>query len=231
MRAEQYSQSAVMDVRDACALALRRVVEGIDRHIGGEHVKFVRVFDEWPDFMDVQQTPTACIVPPQGWEYDDAAFTPKLMEQTIETWTVDVAGEPPAFGLYKTAEMKDEFLLAMRLSSPAMRSVYKLAVEEAFQTANVTMDPDGQKYGLLVDLPEYWGMGARFSLIRGENIDDEDAAGRNRRDAQFVISAQAPKVQLGAVYTMGLSITKVLQTQVGGTILSETKTFPPQTRS
>jgi len=48
---------------------------------------------------------------------------------------------------------------------------------------------------------------------------------------QFVISAQAPKVQLGAVYTMGLSITKVLQTQVGGTILSETKTFPPQTRS
>jgi len=231
MRAEQYSQTAVMDVRDACALALRRVLEGIDKMIGGQQIKFVRVFDEWPTFDDYQDTPTACVVPPSEWTYDDSGCTPKLMEQTIETAEDAVEGEPPSFGLWKTAEMVDQFMVQLRVATPELRSMFKLAVEDAFQALNLTMNPNEQRYGLLLDLPEYWGLQARASLLSGMNIDDEDQAMRNRRDARFVVSMQATKVQLGAVYPQALTIRKEVQTQAGETISALTITLPTPQRS
>ena len=232
MRADQYSKSASMDVRDACALALSRVIKCIDRQIAGERVKFNHVFDEWADFEDKVDPPTACVLPPPEWTYDDTGQVRLLESDTIETLAGTVpAGEPPSFGLYKTAEMLDRFTLAIRCGSTAQRSLYKLAVEEVFQTRHLTMDPDGEKYGLKLPLPEYWGVTARVSLLAGANTDNEDLAARNQREASFTISMQAPKVQLGAVWPMDFTITEQTQTGDGRTISTQTAHFANGARS
>ena len=230
MRVEQYSKSACMDVRDACAMALARVIQGIDVVIAGNRVKFTHVFDEWPTFEDKYDPPAACVVAPPEWTYDDSGSAPRLLEDTVESIDTGTA-DPPSYGLHKTAEMIDNFGLKIRAGSAAMRSLLKLAIEDSFQTRNVTMDPGGSKYGLLVDLPEYWGLTARVSLLRGANSDSEDAAIRNQREATFVISMQAPKVQLGAVYPFDVTITEQMQTQDGRVISTTTATFSNGTRS
>jgi hypothetical protein len=231
MRAEQYSRSACMDVRDACAIALSRVIAEIDTVIAGQEVKFSSVFDEWPSFEDKYVSPAACILAPPEWSYDDSGSAPKLLERdTIES--IDTGEtDPPSFGLYKTAEMVDEFAVSIRAGSTAMRSLLKLAIEDAFQTRNVTMDPNVPPYGLLLPLPEYWGLTARASLKAGMNSDNEDSAARNQREATFTVRMQAPKVQLGAVYPFTATISEASQTLDGRTISTSTATFTNGTRS
>ena len=230
MRADQFSKSACMDVRDACALALSRVIEAIDEVIAGQRVRFNHVFDEWPTQEDKYDPPAACVLAPPEWEYSDSGSAPKLLEDTIES--VDTgAKHPPSFGLYKTAEMLDQFGLQIRAGSTAMRSLLKLAIEDAFQTRNVTMDPNVPPYGLRLDLPEYWGLTARASLLRGSNTDSEDEAMRNQREASFVISVQAPKVQLGAVYPFDVTVTETLQSQDGRTLSTTVAEYLNGTRS
>jgi hypothetical protein len=231
MRAEQYSKTAIMDVRDACAMALTRVIQGIDRNIAGEHIKFNHVFDEWPRIEDEYDPPAACVMPPPDWKYSDSGSAPKLLEDTIETATDVVAGEPPSFGLYKTAELLDDFELSIRAGSSAKRSMLKLAIEDAFQTRQITMNPNAAPYGLRVDLPEYWGLTARASLQSGANTDSADSAQRNQREATFVISMQAPKVQLGAVYLLTPTVTEVSQAANGQTISTRTITVTSGVRS
>jgi hypothetical protein len=230
MRAEQYSKSACMDVRDACAMALARVIQSIDVVIAGNRIKFNHVFDEWPTFEDKYDPPAACVAAPPEWTYDDSGSAPRLLEDTVESVNTGTA-DPPSYGLYKTAEMIDSFGLEIRAGSTAMRSLLKLAIEDSFQTRNVTMDPSGSKYGLLLDLPEYWGLTARASLLRGSNSDSEDSAMRNQRSATFIISMQAPKVQLGAVYPFEVTIMEQMQTQDSRVISTTTSTFSNGTRS
>ena len=233
MYASQYSTSAIMDVRDACALALSRVIERIDTTIGGQRIKFNHVFDEWPTQDDKYDPPAACIVAPPEWEYSDSG-EPKLLEDTVESVTTAIT-DPPSFGLYKTAEMLDQFGLQIRAGSAAMRSMLKLAVEDAFQLRDAAMYPKGQRYGLQLALPEYWGMTARASLRKGSNTDSEDAAMRNQREASFVISMQAPKVQLMAVWPMFMTIVEKTLTGDGRLIntasINPTATPPTMTRS
>ena len=230
MLASQYSRIAICDVRDACALALSRVIEGIDEVIAGQRVKFNHVFDEWPTQEDKYDPPVACVLAPPEWEYSDSGSAPKLLEDTIESGDTGV-NDPPSFGLYKTAEMLDQFGLQIRAGSTAMRSLLKLAIEDAFQTRNVTMDPNVPPYGLRLDLPEYWGLTARASLLKGSNTDSEDAAMRNQREASFIISMQAPKVQLGAVYPFDVTVTETLQSQDGRTITTLMSEFQNGQRS
>ena len=229
MYASQYSTSAIMDVRDACALALSRVIERIDTTIGGQRIKFNHVFDEWPTQDDKYDPPAACIVAPPEWEYSDSG-EPKLLEDTVESVTTAIT-DPPSFGLYKTAEMLDQFGLQIRAGSAAMRSMLKLAVEDAFQLRDAAMYPKGQRYGLQLALPEYWGMTARASLRKGSNTDSEDAAMRNQREASFIISMQAPKVQLGAVYPFDVTVTETLQSRDGRTLSTTVAEYLNGTRS
>jgi hypothetical protein len=231
MRADQYSRSATLDVRDACAAALARVIAGIDVVKAGQRVKFAAVFDEWPNFEDKYETPAACVLAPPSWDYSDAIMTPRLLEtDTIESVTTEPS-DPPSFGLWKTAEMLDQFQVSIRAGSTAMRSLLKLAIEEAFQMRELTMNPNGQRYGLLVDLPEYWGMTARASLLNGSNSDNEDSAARNQREATFTVSMQAPKVQLGPVYPFTVTLTEKLATGDGRTVSTDVVTFTNGTRS
>ena len=146
---------------------------------------------------------------------------PHLLEDTV----IQVGTVLPAFGLYKTAEMLDKFTLAIRATTAAQRSLLKLVVEEAFQTPNIMQDPQGQRYWLLLDLPEYWDLQARASLIGGSNSDSDDAAIRNQREATFTVSIQADKVQLGAVYPMALTVTKTMKAPYGSVTETGATTF------
>jgi len=220
MYASQFFPLAICDVRDACALALSRVIEAIDTTIGGQRIKFNHVFDEWPTQDDKYDPPAACVIAPPEWEYSDSG-EPKLLEDTVQSFTTG-ADDPPSYGLYKTAEMLDQFGLQIRAGSAAMRSMLKLAVEDAFQLREAAMYPLRQRYGLQLDLPEYWGLTARASLLKGSNTDSEDAAMRNQREASFVISMQAPKVQLMAIWPMSITVTEKTFTGDGRLINSAT---------
>ena len=221
-----------MDVRDACALALSRVIQAIDKVIAGERVKFNHVFDEWPVFDDKYDPPAACVLAPPEYEYGDSNFVPRLLEDSIQTLAGTVPkGEAPSFGLYKTAEMIDSYFLAIRAGSAAMRSVLKLAVEDAFQSPTSPTDWTGPRYGILLQLPEYWGLTARASLLRASNVDSEDAAMRNQREATFTVRIQAPKVQLVAVHPFTATISEIFKDSQGRTISTETATFTNGARS
>lgn len=204
---ENYSRRATLDVRDACAMALQRVLEAIDVVLDGERVTFTAVYDQWPTADDQYVPPVACVLPPDNWKYDDGLFTPTCLE---DTWEHDAT---TGWALYKTAEMIDTFTVGLRTTSSAMRSLLKLALENSFQASGVLMDQSkGPHYGIVVDLPEYWGLKAQAWLIDGSNSDNEDSAMRNQREATFSVRMQCSKVQLGPCNPATMTITKTFPT-------------------
>jgi len=107
----------------------------------------------------------------------------------------------PGWGLWKTAEAEVEFELSLRASSPAERERLILGIEDAFQTTG------REANRILLELPTYYGLTARYSLLSGRVIDNEDQAMREQRDAVLTISAQADKVVLQPVTPLALNIT------------------------
>ena len=208
----QYRHTASLDVRGALAMALRRHVEGLT-FAGSQAQQFAEVFEEWPSFNDSEVPPVACVLP-GDFKYGDAHMTPRLLEDTWEPKGM------PGWALLKTAELMCEFQLVLRTNLPAERPVLMRAIEESFQH-----DTD-QRYGIIVDLPEYYQLTGRFVLLSGSVIDNEDTAMREKRDAAFTISATAPKVQVVPVWPMALSINKVFLDSRGNPTASETFTAP-----
>ncbi len=213
-----YSRKATLDVRDALARALARLVAGL-RFAGSQTDHFEEVFDEWPSFEQTAVFPAAAVLPGE-FRYAEALMTPRLIESTWEP-----AGRP-GWGLYKTAELQTELQLVVRTDRLAERAILMRAVEEAFQPSGNLMTLDGPRYGVTVALPEYYGVVGRFALLGGSVIDNEDTAMREKRDAAFTVSASAPKVQVGAVWPMALSVTKVARAPDGSVAGTETKTAP-----
>ena len=204
MTREQYSRRATMDVRDACALALSRLLAGIDVVIDGQRVRFTQVYDQWPTPDDKYVPPVACVLPPDRWKYDDSIMTPHCLE---ETWEHD---DDSGWALYKTAEMVNTFSVGIRTTSSAGRTIIKLALEDAFQSPGLLMDQtNGPRYGVVLPLPEYWGLHASAWLLDGSNSDSDDAAMRSHREATFSVKMQCSKVQLGPCVPAAMTITKL----------------------
>ena len=207
-----FSRKASLDVRGALAMALRRHVEGLT-FAGSQDQNFAEVFEEWPSFNESEVPPAACVLPGE-WKYADAHMTPRILEDTWEPKGM------PGWALQKTAELMCEFQLVIRTNLPAERTILMRAIEESFQK-----DTD-QRYGILVDLPEYYQLTGRFVLLGGSVIDNEDTAMREMRDAAFTISASSPKVQVVPIWPMSLSITKNLTNAAGQLLASQTFTAP-----
>ena len=208
----QFSRKASLDVRDALAMALRRHVVALT-FAGSQAQQFAEVFEEWPSFNDSEVPPAACVLPGE-FKYSDAHMTPRLLEDTWEPKGM------PGWALLKTAELACEFQLVIRTNLPAERPILMRAIEESFQK-----DTD-QRYGILVDLPEYYQLKGRFVLLGGSVIDNEDTAMREKRDAAFTVSASAPKVQVVSVWPMALSISKTFLDSTGLPTATETFTAP-----
>lgn len=208
----QFTRTASLDARSALAMALRRHVEAL-QFVGSQAQQFAEVFEEWPSFNDSEVVPAACVLPGE-WKYGDAHMTPRLLEDTWEPKGM------PGWALQKTSELMCEFQLVLRTNLPAERPILMRAIEESFQNGT------DERYGIIVDLPEYYQLTGRFVLLGGSVIDNEDTAMREKRDAAFTISASAPKVQIVPVWPMALSITKTLLDNNGLPTATETFTAP-----
>lgn len=197
---QQYSRTATRSARDAMALALTRHLESLQFQLSGATFQLATVFSEWPAYLDRYVPPCACVLPNE-WRYSDWAFTPKLLE---DTW--EVPGEP-GFGLYKLSEIETDFEISLRTNNPAERDAMINGIEESFVAANVLMDEaQGPRYGIILPLPEYYGLAARFALQSARVIDDEERTMREQRDAVLTISSQAPQVRVGPVFPLNLKI-------------------------
>jgi hypothetical protein len=195
MPREKFSRTATQDVRGAMATALAAYIAGLefDPGDGSPLYKFAQVFDEWPSYLDRNVDPSACVLP-NSWKYGPALLTPVLIEATWEPKGM------PGWGLWKTAEAEVEFELSLRASSPVMREKLILGIEDAFQSTT------REANRIILDLPTYYGVDARYSLLAGRVVDNEEQAAREQRDAVLTISAQANKVVVRPVYPMALNI-------------------------
>lgn len=182
------------------ALAMRRHLEGLQFFNANGSFQFAQVFEEWPSYIDRYVPPSACVLPGE-WKYSDWAYTEHLLE---DTW--EVRGEP-GFGLYKLAEIECDLEISLRTNSIAEREVIVLGIEESFMANGLLMnDAAGPRYGILLPMPEYYGLSARFALTDARVIDDEERSMREQRDAVLVISGQAPHVKVGPVFPLKLRI-------------------------
>jgi hypothetical protein len=201
IRIEDFSRKATSSAREAMAITLaNRLAELEFRDPGGSVFRFASVFYDWPSYSSKYVPPSACVLP-GSWVYANALMTPTLCEDTWEP-----KGES-GFGLYKLSELEVEFEVSLRTDSTAQRDTILLGLESAFQPAGLLMtDPQGSRYGLLLPMPEYYGMQARFALQGARVIDDEERAMREQRDAVVVISGQAAQVVVGPVFPLGLTV-------------------------
>jgi hypothetical protein len=199
---DQYSRKASMAIRPAMAVALARHLAGLTFQFG---VRFTGVFSEWPSFVKRYRPPCACVLPSSwalgGW------MTPTLLE---DTWEPQGA---QGFGLYKTGESETELEISIATTSQDERAILEQGVEDAFTDPQALMSEQrGPRNAILLPMPEYYGLNARFSYLRGRSIDDDDSAMREKRNVVITVSAQASKVRVGPVYPLALTI----QVEVNG---------------
>lgn len=198
---QQYSRSQSLDLRAAMATALAKKLRETEFPTpAGGTIRFAEVFDAWPRYTDRHVAPAACVLP-SSWIYDAARMTPTLLE---DTWEPKGA---VGFGLYKLADITADFDIMIRAPSDAERSVLIAGLEQIWVAPEVLMDPlQGARYGVLLEMPEYWNVCAGFALKSARVLDDETRAMREHREAILTVTGQAPQVKLAPVRPLSLTV-------------------------
>lgn len=194
----EYSRSQTADLRTAMARALQRYLQDLRAETGVP--VFQQVFDAWPDPESPYIAPCTATVLPGAVVYESAGMTPALLD---ETW--EPKGQP-GLALYKTAEVMAEFEIAIRCPTPEERVQAMAAIEDSWIAPGVLMAPEGARYGILLDMPDYWGLSLLASIKSSRISDDSDSALREHREGTISISAQAAVVKLGPVQPMAITI-------------------------
>lgn len=220
---EQYSRTKKRDLRGAMAQALRTYLEGISIPVSDGVIKFARVFEEWPSYDDKFVAPSACVLPSEA-PYVPARLTPTLLEDTWEPQGFQ------GFGLYALAEIDASFEINIRATSKPMRSAILARMEELWVFPGYDegdpfgLRPNGgeyqsplDRYGILLPMPDYYGLTARFALGSQRVIDDQDPAMRNIREATITVTGQGRLVELLPVVPMTARVREVIL-ETDGTI-------------
>jgi hypothetical protein len=201
----QYSRKKTRDLRSAMAMAIRTLLEGIEFTSGTGPIRFRKVFEEWPTYDDKFVTPSACVLPGQA-PFAPSRIEPTLIESTVEPpLTKDGDMLEPGFGLWAVAEIDAMFEIQVRAPSRPERQAVVGALEDLWQETGIASDGKGPRRALLLAMPEYYGLDARFSLQSARLLDDEDRALRNYREAIISLSGQARQVVLRAVRPLKFS--------------------------
>ncbi len=200
----QYSRKQETDLETAMALALTRAVAGEFPGPGGlGKIQLAQVFEDWATFQDNFVSPGGVVEPDGELLYGPGQTVPVLIE---ETW------EPQGgvgLGLYVLSEATKDFLLTIRSHVQAERDALKAGIEAAFVDPAVLLAPPlGARYGLVVDVPEYWGLPITLKLLGSRKLDDADRAAKGQWEAEFRIAVQGRHVKLGPVRPFGLRITE-----------------------
>jgi len=170
--------------------------------------QFAAVFSEWPDADARFVTPAACVLPRGPLVYADARLVPTLLEDTC----FPAAGTgQKGFGLYALADAECDFDVQVRAPTGKERSDVVAGFEQLFVSDGILMDhQQGRRYGRLITLDAYYGLPARYSLQSVTVDDDGEAALKNRREATFLVRAQAKLVKVGVVYPFVLTIRELV---------------------
>ena len=200
---DQYSRKATIDVRSAMALAVARHLRGLE-FFNPSRFQFSEVFEEWPSYLSRYVPPAACVLPTAA-KYGDALLTPALCE---DTW--EVKGEA-GFGLYKLSELEVDLEVSIRAAHTSEREAIILGVEQSFVDVGLLMTETSGRYGILLDMPEYYGTQCRLSLSSSRVMDDEDRAIREQRDCVLTLQAQASVFRVGRVYPLNLTIRQMVE--------------------
>lgn len=194
---EQYSRKQSLNVRAAMVRAIaERLRNAKFPKPRGGFIQFSQVFEHWPDYPE-RSTAIVAAVLPSPVRYDAARLTPSLIDETWEPY-----GEV-GFGLYRLADIDAEFEIQIRCPTDAERSVVLAGMETLWVADEVLMDPiAGARYGVIICMPEYFGVAAGFALKDMRVLDDENRAVREHREAIMTIFGQATQVKLAPVRPM-----------------------------
>jgi hypothetical protein len=200
---EAYSRKQTTDLETAMATALVAYLGGLSfpGPGGGPPIQLLQVFEEWAGFNDGDVPMAACVLPDGEIVYAPGQGTPTLLEDTWEP-----QGQA-GWGLYRLSEATREFKVVARAPTGAERNAIKAGVETAFVDPQVLMRPSGARYGILLDLPDYFGLRARFTITSSRKLDDGTNAISNIQEAEFTIRAEAPHVVVGPVQPLVLRTT------------------------
>jgi hypothetical protein len=192
-----FSRKQTLGLRESMAAALVRFLQ--DARFPGPGgfgvIQLAVAYAEWPSATDEYVSPAACVLPGEGRDVD-GHLMPTLLE---DTW------EPqgrPGWGLYVLGDYETDFDIRMRAASVAERNALIAGFEQAFvqDPEQMLIAPDkNNRYGMLLDLPEYFSSQARFGLRSTRVLDDEESSHMEAREVNFTVSAQAKKLRIGLV--------------------------------
>jgi len=207
---EQYSRSQTEDLETAIASAVMRLLQCPFPGPGGRGtIKLAETFPDHATMYDEFVSPAAAVEPEGSLEYGPSHPVPMLDDTTWEPQDKD--GKPlgeAGFGLYVLSEASRTFDVTVRSYNQAERNALKAGVETAFVDPKVLRNPlFGARYGVLVaQMPEYWNLPCRLTLLSSEKDDNPDRAAKNQWQAHFRISAQARHVKLAEVVPFRVKI-------------------------
>lgn len=192
---DQFSRKQTTDLETALALATLKVIDRAYPGPGGVGlIKFEQMYEDWPSYEDADVVPAATVLPDAPLIYGPSHPVPRLLEDTWEK-----PGEP-GLGLYELCEATREFDIQIRGSTTAERNALLAGLESIFVDDALLIAPKmGARYGVIVPLPEYWGLSARLVRLQSVKLDDQDTAARNIAEARVTVRAHAPNVRLGIV--------------------------------
>ena len=212
----QYSRKKTESEEKALGAALARyLLERTFPGAGGQGlIKFADAFVEWAAPEDTYAGNMVAVIPVSELVYMDTQMTPTLLE---ETWEPEGR---PGLGLYKRAEAEVTFNLQVRGVTGAERSALVAGVEELFVAKDI-LEPEGEpgvlmnsvegaREGLLLDLPEYYNLQGRYTLLGSQPVDNEATALRGDNEANIRVLANTPHVSLGRVQPFTLHIKEVV---------------------
>jgi hypothetical protein len=201
-----YSRVQMLDIHQAMARAIARHLATLPvLDTENMPVAFGAIYDHWPDPEDAYVAPCTASVMAVPYTYSASQLTPSLIESTWEPKGL------PGQGLYKLAECEEDFEIRLRCPSSEARSWFVAALETAWVNPSLMMaHPNGGRYGISLNMPEYWGLDGTFKLKSAKVLDNEDNAMRKHREASIIVSGVAAQVKLGPVQPMKLTVTQTV---------------------
>lgn len=221
---EQFSRSASTDLETAISLAVERVLDRDFPGPGGEGtIRIEEFFTDWADLNDAFVNPSAAVLPDEELKYGPSQMTPRALEDTWEP-----KGEP-GFCLMEIQEAMREFEIVVRASEIEQRNALKGGIETAFQDprgllvvagngqAGAARLAPGDRAGIVVaEMPEYWRLPCRLTLLGSRKMDDADRAAKKAYEARFRLRAEASLVMLQAMQPMRVRITSRVVDSIPG---------------
>ncbi len=201
-----FPRTQTLDIRTAMAAALVRMLmaQRFPGPGGEGTIQLATGYKEWPSYPDEYVSPSACVLPGEG-QMVEARLVPNLLE---DTWWPRPGR--PGWGLYVLSDYETEFRILVRAASNAERDALTAGIEQLFvqDQDQMLIAPDrGNRYGVLVDMPEYFGAPARFGLKAVGMQDEGESAMREQRETVFTVMAQGKQLRVGLVQPFTVRVT------------------------